>query len=58
MTLLTTLMRECALEGVTRLQCAENMLPLWEEPLTVRLITLRSLNLNSCGLASIPPGTI
>jgi hypothetical protein len=55
-TLLSTLMGECNLEKVNRLQCMEGMVPLWEEGLTERLVDLRCLLLNSCGLATIPPG--
>ena len=49
-------MRECNLESVTRLQCAEGLLPLWEGSLITRLTSLRSLVLNSSGLTAVPPG--
>ena len=56
MTLLTTLMWECNLERLQRLQCMEGLVPLWEEGLPERLGHLRCLLLNSCGLTAIPPG--
>jgi len=58
MTLLTTLMWECNLEKVNRVQCMEGMVPLWEEGLPERLGDLRCLLLNSCGLVTIPPGLL
>ena len=56
LTLLTTLVRECKLESVTRLQCAEGLLPLWEGSIITRLTSLRSLVLNSSGLTAVPSG--
>lgn len=56
MTLLTTLMGECRLEALKRLQCVEGMVPLWESNLADRLSDLRCLLLPSCGLTALPPG--
>ena len=51
-------MRECPLEGVTALQCSENLVPLWEDGLIARLSALRALVLNSCGLTVLSPGEL
>ena len=56
LTLLTTLMGECSLEGLRRLQCMEGLVPLWEANLVSRLADLRCLLLPSCGLAALPSG--
>ena len=56
LTLLTTLMSECRLEGLRRLQCMEGLVPLWEDGVVERLTDLRCLLLTSCGLATLPPG--
>ena len=54
--LLATLFGELPLEGVTRLRCAEGMVPLWDPPFVGRLQKLRVLNLANCGLATLPVG--
>lgn len=51
-------MRECALEGVTGLQCSENLVPLWEDALIARLLGLRALVLSSCALTTLSPGEL
>ena len=55
--LILQLLLECELEGVTRLRCAEGMLPDWEPKLFSRLEGLRILNLSSCQLSSLPAGS-
>ena len=55
--LILQLLLECELEGVTRLRCAEGMLPDWDPQLFSRLEGLRILNLSSCQLASLPAGS-
>ena len=54
--LILQLLLECELEGVTRLRCAEGMLPDWDPKLFSRLEGLRILNLSSCQLLSLPAG--
>ena len=54
--LILQLLLECELEGVTRLRCAEGMLPDWDHKLFSRLEGLRILNLSSCQLSSLPAG--
>ena len=55
--LILQLLLECELEGVTRLRCCEGMLPAWDSALFRKLEGLRILNLSSCQLSSLPPGT-
>ncbi len=55
--LILQLLLECELEGVTRLRCAEGMLPDWDPELFSRLEGLRILNLSSCQLSSLPAGS-
>ena len=55
--LILQLLLDCELEGVTRLRCAEGMLPNWETKLFSRLEGLRILNLSSCQLSSLPAGS-
>ena len=55
--LILQLLLECELEGVTRLRCAEGMLPDWDSKLFSRLEGLRILNLSSCQLSSLPAGS-
>lgn len=52
--LLSDMLHNCDLEGLTRLRFSEGMLQLWEDSLLSRLEALRSLNLSSCGLSAIP----
>ena len=47
---------QCELEGVTRLRCAEGMLPAWHASLLAKLEGLRILNLSACQLLVLPPG--
>ena len=54
--LLEALLHEVELEGVTRLRCAEGLVPPWEPRLLQRLLGLRTLNLSSCGLTALPAG--
>ena len=56
--LLDALLQEVELEGVTRLRCAEGLVPPWEPRLLQRLTGLRTLNLSACGLSALPPGTV
>ena len=41
---------------MTKLRCAEGLLPAWEIALFARLDGLRVLNLSGCGLAALPAG--
>jgi hypothetical protein len=54
--LVSELLAACELEGVTKLWCAEGMLPAWDAELLARLAGLRVLNLSNCGLTILPAG--
>ena len=58
LTLLTTLMCECSLEGVRSLQFTEGLIPFCEASLVERMVNLRCLLLPSCGLTSLPSGKL
>ncbi|KAK9861855.1 hypothetical protein WJX84_002096 [Apatococcus fuscideae] len=51
---LSAIMREVDLEGVTRLKCSEGLTRIWEDTPGERLACLRVLNLNHCGLTGLP----
>lgn len=54
--LVSELLAACDLEGVSKLRCAEGLLPNWDAKLLGRLAALRVLNLSGCALSSLPAG--